>query len=55
MEEGFGTDRRVDQSKLGARQSSDPGENTAKMAVVRPDQLEAEGYGGITDREVAFG
>ncbi len=42
MEEGFGTDRRVDQSKLGARQSSDPGENTGKMAVVRPEQLEAE-------------
>ena len=42
MEEGFGTDRRVDQSKLGARQSSDPGENTAKMAVVRPEQLDAE-------------
>jgi molecular chaperone GrpE len=42
MEEGFGTDRRVDQSKLGARQSSDPGENTAKMSVIRPEQLEAE-------------
>ena len=42
MEDGFGTDRRVDQSKLGARQSSDPGENTAKMSVIRPEQLEAE-------------
>ncbi len=40
--DGFGTDRRVDRSKLGSRQSSDPGENTAKMAVVRPEQLEAE-------------
>ena len=40
--DGFGTDRRVDRSKLGARQSSDPGENTAKMSVVRPEQLEAE-------------
>ena len=38
--DGFGTDRRVDQSKLGARQSSDPGENTAKMSVVRPEQAE---------------
>ncbi|HYI36565.1 MAG TPA: nucleotide exchange factor GrpE [Thermoleophilaceae bacterium] len=42
MNDGFGTDRRVDQSKLGARQSSDPGENTAKMSVIRPEQLEAE-------------
>ncbi len=40
--DGFGTDRRVDQSKLGSRQSSDPGENTAKMSVIRPEQLEAE-------------
>ncbi len=40
--DGFGTDRRVDRSKLGSRQSSDPGENTAKMAVVSPEQLEAE-------------
>jgi molecular chaperone GrpE len=40
--DGFGTDRRVDRSKLGSRQSSDPGENTGKMAVVRPEQLEAE-------------
>ncbi len=42
MNDGFGRDRRVDRSKLGSRQSSDPGENTAKMAVVRPEQLEAE-------------
>ena len=42
MNDGFGTDRRVDRSKLGSRQSSDPGENTGKMAVIRPEQLEAE-------------
>ena len=57
MNDGFGTDRRVDQSKLGARQSSDPGENTAKMSVIRPEQLEAEleetedGPGGASSAE----
>jgi molecular chaperone GrpE len=40
--DGFGTDRRVDQSSVGRRQSADPGENTGKMAVIRPEQLEAE-------------
>lgn len=40
--DGFGTDRRVDQSKVGGRQSADPGENTGKMSAIRPEQLEAE-------------